>query len=416
MSLLASPLRESLAAPMTSETSMAADLPTSDIERNNLRKLLLSKTPFQEHLDLSRPIVVVSRDAIRKRGAACPPQVALKIKMAAGWPAQNLQGMIVDSLDHPLAIQATPEERERFDRGEPLLVRANMVGLRPERTSGGQVADDIEKQINDAFAVNVFVIFERLRHLVPLRDGKHVRNWANQEAAQNFIFEKELLPLPWPEHDHRKTGKSRHRLIDTAWRNGQRQKLLRCLYPSSSLRRKISGWAEGFRGQRKDVIEKEICFQKTQFVALNMCRERAKEFRCIESEISESIRREPDGGGLLDSRRALVAAGFNHPIDAGAIVPAIYAGNFDPRLMFHRLANLKGFEFVRDIGRIARGQSAPLSSAHFVEQIERSRQHLAEQPEVFSERLHPELMSGREFLLYAYTILEGQCEACAKRA
>lgn len=170
---------------------MAADLPTSDNERNELRKLLLSKTPLQGYLDFSRPIVAVSGEAIRKGRAAYPPQVPLKIRMAAGWPAQSLQGMIVDSLDDPLPIQATPEERERFDWGEPLLVRANMVGMRTERSSGGQVADDIEKQIKDAFAVNVFVIYERLRHLVPLRDGKNVRNWADQEAAQNFIFDKE---------------------------------------------------------------------------------------------------------------------------------------------------------------------------------------------------------------------------------
>ena len=385
---------------------MAADLPTSDIERSKLRKLLLSDTPFQGYLDFSRPIVAVSGEAIRKGRAAYPPQVPLKIKMAAGWPAQRIQGMIIDSLDNPLAIQATPEERERFDRGEPLLVRANMVGMRPERSSGGQVTDDIEKQINDAFAVTVFVIFERLRHLVPLRDGRNVRNWADQEAAQNFIFDKELLSLPWPERDHRTTGKRRRRLIDTAWRNGQRPKFLRCLYPSSTLRREIADWAEGFRGQRKDMIGEEIRFQKTQFVALNMCRERAKEFRFIESEISESIRREPDGDGLLDPKQAEVAAGFNHPIDAGAVFAAVYAGDFDPKLMFHRLVSLKGFEFVRDIGRIARRQSAPLSSAQFIERIERSRQHLKEQPEMFSERRHPELMSGREFLLYAYKIFE----------
>ena len=409
MSLLA------FAAPMTKETSMAADLPTSDIERNKLRKLLLSDTPFQRYLDFSRPVVAVSGEAIREGRAAYPPQVPLKMKIAAGWPAQSLQGMIVDSLDDPLPIQATPEERERFDRGEPLLVRANMVGMRPERSSGGQVADDIEKQIKDAFAVNVFVIFERLRYLVPLRDGKNVRNWADQEAAQNFIFDKELLPLPWPERDHRTTGKRRRRLIDTAWRNGQRQKFLRCLDPSKRLRREIAAWAEGFRGQRQDVIEEEIRFQKTQFVALNMCRERAKEFRFIESEISESIRREPDGDGFLDPKQAAVAAGFNHPIDAGAIFPAVYAGDFDPKLMFHRLASLKGFEFVRDIGRIARRQSAPLSPAQFIERIERSRQHLEEQPEMFSERRHPELMSGREFLLYAYKNYEDQCAAYLAR-
>jgi hypothetical protein len=411
MSLLASRLKERLAAPKTRETSMAADLPTSDNERNKLRKLLLADTPFHGYLDFSRPIVAVSGEAIRKGRAAYPPQVPLKIKMAAGWPAQSLQGMIVDSLDDPLPIQATPEERERFDRGEPLLVRANMVGMRTERSSGGQVADDIEKQIKDAFAVNVFVIYERLRHLVPLRDGRNVRNWADQEAAQNFIFDKELLSLPWPERDHRTTGKSRRHLIDTAWRNGQRQKFLRCLYPGSRLRREIAAWAEDFRGKRKDVIEEEIRFQKTQFVALNMCRERAREFRFIESEVSESIRREPDGDGFLDPKQAEVAAGLNHPIDAGAVFPAVYAGDFDPKLMFHRLASLKGFEFIRDIGRIARRQSAPLSHAQFIERIERSRQHLEEQPEMFSERRHPELMSGREFLLHAYKIYEDQCAA-----
>lgn len=394
---------------------MAADLPNSDNERNKLRKLLLSDTPFQGYLDLSRPIVAVSGEAIRKGRAAYPPQVPLKIKMAAGWPAQSLQGMIVDSLDDPLPIQATPEERKRFDRGEPLLVRANIVGMRTERSSGGQVADDIEKQIKDAFAVNVFAIYERLRHLVPLRDGKNVRNWADQEAAQNFIFDKELLSLPWPERDHRTTGKSRRHLIDTAWRNGQRQKFLRCLYPGSRLRREIAAWAEDFRGKRKDVIEEEIRFQKTQFVALNICRERAKEFRFIESEISKSMRQDPVADGFLDPKQAAVAAGFNHPIDAGAVFPAVYAGDFDPKLMFHRLASLKGFEFIRDIGRIARRQSAPLSHAQFIERIERSRQHLEEQPEMFSERLHPELMSGREFLLYAYKICEDQCAAYLAR-
>ncbi|WP_291715750.1 hypothetical protein [Bradyrhizobium sp.] len=84
--------------------------------------------PFQGYLDFSRPIVAVSGEAIRKGRAAYRRGFRLKIKMAAGWAAQSLQGLSVDSLDDPLAIQATPEERERFDRGEPLLVRANMVG------------------------------------------------------------------------------------------------------------------------------------------------------------------------------------------------------------------------------------------------------------------------------------------------
>lgn len=127
-----------------------------------------------------------------------------------------------------------PEERERFDRGEPILVRPNPVALRPKRSSGGQAADDIERHMNDAFAVFVFVTFERLRHLIPLRDGKNVRNWADQEAAQDFIFERELLPLPWPEHDHRTTDKRRRDLLDTARRNGQRPKLFASLLSEPS--------------------------------------------------------------------------------------------------------------------------------------------------------------------------------------
>ncbi|CKZ90131.1 Uncharacterised protein [Mycobacterium tuberculosis] len=34
---------------------------------------------------------------------------------------------------------------------------------------------------------------------------------------------------------------------------------------------------------------------------------------------------------------------------------------------------------------------------------------------MFSERRHPELMSEREFLLYAYEIYEGQCAAYLAR-
>lgn len=395
---------------------MAKYAPTSDRERNRLRRQYLENGPFPELIDFSRPIVVVSGDAIRNGKAGYPPQVAPEMKTAAGWPVRHLQAMIVESLDDPLPIQATPEERKRFDRGEPLLVRANMVGMRPQRPSGGQVDDDIETQIKNAFAVNVFVLFERLRHLVPLRDGKNVRNWADRDSAKQFIFEKELLPLPWPEQDHCKTGKRRFRVIDTAWRNGQRQKFLQCLYPGGkTLRREIATWAEGFRGKRRDMIAEEIRFQKTQFVALNLCRERAKEFRRIEYAISENLRQEPDGDGFLDSRLAEVAAGFNHPIDAGVVLPAVYAGDFDPRLMFQRLASLKSFGFIRDIGRIARGQSAPLSPAQFIERIECSRRHLTEQSEMFVERQHPELMSGREFLLYAYRICDDQCTAYLAR-
>jgi hypothetical protein len=349
---------------------------------------------------------VVSRDVIRMGKTTD----LLEMMKAVGWPLERAQMVIVERLDDLPAIQTTPDERERFDRGEPLLIRFQAFGLRPERSSGGQVTDDIEKQINVAFNVNVFVIFERLWHLVPLRDGRNVRNWANQEAAQNFIFDKELLPLPWPEGDYRATGKHRRRLIDKAWRDGQRTKFLRCLYPSSStLRREIAEWAKGFRGQRKDVIAEEIRFLKTQFVALNMCRERAREFRRIENEISESMRQDRDAELVLDPKLAEVAAGLNHPIDAGAVFPAVYAGDFDPRLIFHRLASLKGFEFVRDIGRIVRRQSEPMSPAQLIEQIECRRQHLKEHPEMFSERRHPELMSGREFLLYAYKICEDQC-------
>lgn len=389
---------------------MAGYAPTSDWIRNKLRKRLLTKGPFPELIDFSRPFVVVSAKAMREGMGAYQPHVPREMKMAAGWPARHLPGLFLDSLDDLLPIQATPEERERFDRGEPILVRMSVHGMRAEQPSGGQPTDDIEKQITSAFAINVFVIFERLRHLVPLRDGNNVRNWADQRAAQNFIFDKELLPLPWPEHDYRKTDKRRRDLIDTGWRNGQRQQFLQCLYPSGkTLRREIATWAEGFRGQRKDVIAQEIRFQKTQFVALNMCRERAREFRRIEAKISKSIRQEPDKDSLLDPEQAAVATGLNHPIDAGAVFPAVYAGNFDPRVMFHRLASVKSFGFVRDMGRIARGQSAPLSPAQFVERIESSRQHLAEKPEMFSDRAHPELMSGREFLLHAFGRCEDQC-------
>jgi hypothetical protein len=373
----------------------------SDFERNKLRKQLLSDTPFPGGLDFSRPIIVARK--------ATPVPVGMMI--AAGWPFQSPQKRTVESLDNLPWIQVTPKERERFDRGEPLLIRLQAFGMRPERSSGGQVTDHIEKQIHNAFKVNVFVISECLRHLVQLRDGKNRRNWANRPAAANFIFDEELLPLPWPEHDHRTIEKHRRHLLDTAWRDGQRPKFLQCLYPSNNtLRGEIADRAKGFRGQRKDVIAEEIRFLKTQFVSLNMCRERAREFRRIENEISESMRRDPDAEGFLDPKQAEVAAGFNHPIDAGAVFPAVYAGNFDPKLIFHHLASLNGFDFIRDIGRIARKQSIPVSPAQLTKQIERNRQHLKEHPEMFNERLHPELMSGWEFLLYAYKICEGECK------
>ena len=151
---------------------MAGYVPTSDWKRNKLRERLLTKGPFPELIDFSRPFVVVSAKAMREGMGTYRPHVPLEMKTAAGWPARHLPGLVLDSLDDLLPIQATPEERERFDRGEPILVRMSVCGMRAEQPSGGQPTDDIEKRIKNAFAVNVFVIFERLRYLVPLRDGK----------------------------------------------------------------------------------------------------------------------------------------------------------------------------------------------------------------------------------------------------
>jgi hypothetical protein len=388
------------------------NLPTSDVEREKLRQRLLTLMDFSG-LDFNRPLIMLSRDALLSGKMAFPPKIPPAMLAKVGWPPQTWIGS-PDDFD-PMPVVMYPDERERFDRGEPILVRPNPVGLRPKPSSGGQATDDIERHINDAFAVFVFVTFERLRHLVPLRDGKNVRNWADQEAAQDFIFERELLPLPWPEHDHRTTYKRRRDLLDTAWRNGQRPKLLRRFYPSRQLRKEIAIWAERFRDKRRQEIEQEIRFLKTQFVSLNLCRGRAREFRRTEAAISKFMQQHRDDDTYPNQALMEVAAGFNLRVDLGDVAPAAYAGDFDPRPIFLRLASLRSFEFFRQLGKAARGNVPEFSPGTFVERIAESRHVLNEQPELLAERRHPELMSGREFQLYAYVAYERQRAAIDQR-
>lgn len=386
------------------------DLPTSNVERSKLRNKLLAEFNFDQLglPDLSRPVIVVSLDAFLS--GKTPPKIPPAMLAAAGSPPAILAAAGSPArfvkMDQLPPVEMSPEERERFDRGEPLLVRLTITGLRPKRSSGGQVRDDIERHINDAFAVFVFVIFERFRHLIPLRDGKNVRNWANQEVANDFIFERELLPLPWPKQDHRSTDKDRRSLIDTAWRNGQRPKLLRRFYPGRQQRKEIAIWAKRFSGKRRQEVEEEIRFQKTQFVSLNLCRERAREFRRAENEISEFFREHQDDDAYPGQALTEATLGFNQLVDLGDVAPAVYAADFDPRPIFHRLESLRSFDFFRQLGIAARGNVPELSPGMFGEFIAESRRCLNEDPQLFTERRHPELMTGREFMFYAYVAYE----------
>jgi hypothetical protein len=108
---------ERLVAPVKRETGLTGYAPTSDSERNKVRKQLLAEMTFAGLPDFSRPIIVVSREAIRTGKTTYLPPVPLEMMIDAGWPSQRNQMVIVKSLDDPLAIQAAPEERERFCRG-----------------------------------------------------------------------------------------------------------------------------------------------------------------------------------------------------------------------------------------------------------------------------------------------------------
>jgi hypothetical protein len=78
---------------------MAGFVPTSDWKRNKLRERLLTKGPFPELIDFSRPVVVVSAKAMREGMGTYRPHVPLEMKTAAGWPARHLPGLFLDSLD-----------------------------------------------------------------------------------------------------------------------------------------------------------------------------------------------------------------------------------------------------------------------------------------------------------------------------
>jgi len=314
----------------------------------------------------------------------------------------------LDDLDHfGVKTVISLQDREKFNRGEPLLLSAGVFGHRPPRPSGGRFDDELEKHIKAASAVNFFAICKRLQHLIPLRNGlrrtaraAQQRKWAPAKVPLNIVYD-ELLELPWPRSDHRVSDDGRLGMMTTMQKEGRQRANWTRLFVCDDLTSDIERWAAGMSGKSRSEIETEIRFQKTQFVSLNRCRARAEEFRTTENEVCDRLRRDQDA--QLHQMMTLVG---DNALELDALLPAVYAGDFDPRPIWFRLSGITGFALLRELGRIARGQSPTVEPALLAKRIEACCDGLAGNPGLFCVSKHPHLMSGREFALHAMTCLD----------
>jgi len=383
---------------------MDEDRPDADADRRRTRReILQAVSDTAQGIDFTRPLIVYSRNAVAQGTIKFPPpEMLAKASDNSGKPVQRF---ILDSLDDlGVTTVISPKAREKFNQGEPLLLSASVFGHRPPRPSGGRFDDELEKQIKAAAAVNFFAICKRLQYLIPLRNGL-ARRFQNAASRGKASLEKapfsrvydELLDLPWPRSDHRISDENRLGMMATLQKEGRQRANWNRLFACRDLATEIKRWAGRMSGHPKTEIETEIRFQKTQFVSLNKCRARAEEFRTTENEVCDRLRRDQDA----QLHQMMTLVGDNAPLEVDALLPAVYAGDFDPRPIYFRLSGVTGSELFRELGRIARGQPPTLDAAILAKRIEACRQGLARDPTLFCVSEDPQLMSGREFALHA---------------
>lgn len=349
------------------------------------------KNKFFAHLrkqdlpDFHRPMVLFDLNRVKQGHHEIPEKLLKDIKETP----ETVQRAAVTADDlHRFSL--SHGDRARFNRGEPLILAANVIDLRPKLKRGGQALDPHEEAIKTAFYVVTFVVIERLRHLLALERPNTAATHKKPRSLEE-VCEK-LLPVIAEELADNGDGEHHLKMLGTAMQRGKESKLWLKLFSCDNLRAQVKIWA--LKPDFKDPLlrREEWRFQMTQFISMLLCRKRAKELRQVE----EAIGREALKGRDANRGQAAKHAAADFDGGAGRLFAAAYAGDINPSHIFFRFQpDRENYDLLRLLGRAERGLAVTLT----VEQEE----CLAEWRQTFMRRGVPtsgarDVMSMEEFL------------------
>lgn len=264
------------------------------------------------------------------------------------------------SMDQLTTLGASSIEQDQFSKGEPIFIWPKTIPHREPRARGGQAYDDIEKGIQDALAVTTYVVVEKIRQLLKIRDK---RSRITTEAARNAVIKS--LSQNWPANTIYSTIDSRYCHLWKLFNDGQRSKNWKSLFECDDLRGEIKLWSARFDKSSRNDIDQEVSTQKYFIYGLLACEIRAAINRKTISEVSDqaaknirlSIAQHAELAGLTTSNRTGV-------LD---ILTAAFFSNVNPVDIYPNLENVHtDFETMGLLGRLDRGLSAKFDHNNIV--------------------------------------------------
>ncbi|MBU0782756.1 MAG: hypothetical protein KJ798_04550 [Gammaproteobacteria bacterium] len=309
----------------------------------------------QGFVDIGRPVALFNLSTLQGPF----PDLPQELLNTAGEPAETIQRLLVDLEELPFVSLSYEQERQ-FKNGQPVLIRFGIEPHREKRSSGGQVKDLGEKQINVGLATTVYIVVERLRYLMYFRDQ---RKFTSVNDHRDVAFG--LLAEMWPRADNlRLTREKRINHLETLWNKGRRPQVWSQLYPVKNINKKIESWATSFENVSKERLIQEIAFQQRLVLGLLHCEIRAEVFRKTISKISDKVSKSSEES--KGDRAILAGVHPEHHCLHADVLPAAFAGDINPSNLFQNLESYREFfDTMRLIGRANRGCQPVFETEHF---------------------------------------------------
>jgi hypothetical protein len=264
-----------------------------------------------------------------------------------------------------LGIALSHDQQRQFQSGQPVLFAVGYDALPPGLKRGRREKQLLERQVQDALAIQVYVTVERLCELVKKRDGR--RCGKTLPALRDEMF-KTLAKDAWiDEHASEKAEEDRRiSFFKTQYDAGSR--LLCQFYPGASSPREIavrvreSSIAEYSELGGMAALNLRIASDAEWIRFLVQCLRQATSLVLAVQQIADAARRERVPPGV--SRR--IAAGLD--ADRPFLVMAVRAGldcDFNAGDIFRSLLSHHDlFETARLFGRYFRGQDVRFEPPH----------------------------------------------------
>jgi len=310
--------------------------------------------------DIHRPIVLFNKDKLDQ----CKHEIPASTLTAVGESKESIQRVIA-SHDELAIFSVSREQEQQFSQGKPILIHPTFFAQTQKRASGGQRSTQTEEHVKNALATTVYVVVERLRHLLLIQNKITYKNVADErDMVMRFLAEC------WPEGDVRRIQDIEPRLkhMQTLWEKGRRPEIWKEFFSDDFLKATLNPNSfNRFTKESNDSnrLNQEINFQRSLILALLHCELRAATQRQTLSKVSDKM-----ANGHEENKGDRTLLGGVHPahhcfpVD---VLPAAFAGDLNPSDLFPNLISAnEHFEVMNLVGRLHRGLDAEFTFDHML--------------------------------------------------